>query len=108
LEIAAESDGLRQSLRSNIQTFVNSARNHALPLLPSTTAIQPVMTLSNGRTMAVSAHLRENGFFVQGIRPPTVKPGEARLRVTLSAAHNPADIHLLTAAIRAALDAVPA
>lgn len=108
LEIAAEADGLRQSLRSNIQTFVSSAKKHALPLLPSTTAIQPVMTLSNARTMAVSAHLRENGFFVQGIRPPTVKPGEARLRVTLSAAHHPTDIHRLTAAIRAALDAVPA
>lgn len=107
LEIASKADDLRDKLLLNIDTFRRGAAECRLPVQDSKTAIQPVMTFSNERTMAVSEHLWNNGFFVQGIRPPTVKPGEARLRVTLSAAHTTSDILRLTEAIRVALDEVP-
>ena len=107
LALVGSGDDLREALHSNIDTFLENARALDLPILPSSTAIQPIMTFGNARTMAVSAHLRSSGFFVQGIRPPTIPAGAARLRVTLSAAHAPDDIRRLTRAIRAALDAVP-
>jgi 8-amino-7-oxononanoate synthase len=107
LELAVGGDALRARLSTNIETFRQSALERSLPLKDTHTAIQPVMTFSNSRTMAVSLHLWNQGFFVQGIRPPTVKEGAARLRVTLSALHETGDIVRLTEAIRRALNEVP-
>ncbi len=108
MDLIQEGDLLRQKLESNIETFRKSALSHRLPIRDSHTAIQPVMTHTNSRTVLVSEHLWRQGFFVQGIRPPTVPEGTARLRVTLSALHEAADIEQLTEAIRLALEEVPA
>ncbi|MEA1151935.1 aminotransferase class I/II-fold pyridoxal phosphate-dependent enzyme, partial [Klebsiella pneumoniae] len=43
--------------------------------------------------------LRERGQWVTAIRPPTVPPGTARLRLTLTAAHEPQDIDTLLEAL---------
>ncbi|MDN4055375.1 8-amino-7-oxononanoate synthase [Massilia sp. YIM B02763] len=66
---------------------------------PSTTAIQPIVIGANDEALAVSAHLHEQGLWVPAIRPPTVAPGTARLRVTLSAAHTHDDVAQLAAAL---------
>ena len=68
-------------------------------LLPSSTAIQPLLTGGNAETLAASAALRERGIWVPAIRPPTVPKGQARLRISLSAAHEPADVEWLAAAL---------
>lgn len=54
--------------------------------------IIPVMIGDNERTMRLSAGLLEKGVFVQGIRPPTVPRGTARLRLTPMATHRPEHI----------------
>jgi 8-amino-7-oxononanoate synthase len=53
-----------------------------------------------GRTMEVSRRLRERGFLVPGIRPPTVPEGSERLRVTLSAAHTDDQVDGLIEALK--------
>jgi 8-amino-7-oxononanoate synthase len=68
-------------------------------LLPSSTAIQPLLIGGNAETLAASAALRERGIWVPAIRPPTVPKGQARLRISLSAAHEPADVEWLAAAL---------
>jgi 8-amino-7-oxononanoate synthase len=51
--------------------------------------------------MAVSRALLGQGFLVPAIRPPTVAPNASRLRVSLSAAHEDADVERFTAAFAA-------
>jgi 7-keto-8-aminopelargonate synthetase-like enzyme len=53
-----------------------------------------------GAVMQVTARLLESRVFVQGIRPPTVPVGTARLRVALSAGHSTSDVESLAGALR--------
>jgi 8-amino-7-oxononanoate synthase len=57
------------------------------------------------RALAISGALEEKGFLVTAIRPPTVPAGTARLRVTLSAAHEEQQVDALIAAFQEALAA---
>jgi 8-amino-7-oxononanoate synthase len=71
-------------------------------LLPSDTAIQPLLIGGNEASLAVSEHLQTLGILVPAIRPPTVPVGTARLRISLSAAHTLDDVKQLLAAIHQA------
>lgn len=71
-------------------------------LLPSQTAIQPLIVGENSETMALSDMLAARGILVPAIRPPTVPKGSARLRISLSAAHTDADVDLLIEALQRA------
>jgi len=68
-------------------------------LMPSATAIQPLLIGDNARALQLSEGLRERGIWVAAIRPPTVPEGTARLRITLSAAHTGADVERLIGAL---------
>jgi len=68
-------------------------------LPPSPTAIQPIIIGDNDAAMRAAARLYESGFWVPAIRPPTVPAGTARLRLTLSAAHEPDDVAALARAV---------
>jgi 8-amino-7-oxononanoate synthase len=77
----------REKLRDNIRQFRALADRAGLPLMPSETAIQPLIVGASETATALSTALRERGFWVTAIRPPTVPPNTARLRITLSAEH---------------------
>lgn len=72
-----EGNALRTKLFQNIALL---QRNH-----PS--AILPVICGENQAALAASAALAEKGFLAPAIRYPTVPPGTARLRITVSATH---------------------
>lgn len=68
-------------------------------LLPSETAIQPLIVGDNATALRLMAGLRTQGIWVPAIRPPTVPAGTARLRMTLSALHEDAHIDQLSEAL---------
>lgn len=77
-------------------------------LMPSETAIQPVVVGSNEAALRLSEHLLTLGMLVPPIRPPTVPKDTARLRISLSAAHSEADVLRLVSAIQEAEKALHA
>jgi 8-amino-7-oxononanoate synthase len=86
-------------LRARIAQFRDGAAQRGLSLLDSHTPIQPLPIGDNARTLAVAQALRARGYWVGAIRPPTVPLGQARLRITLSAAHAPEHVEGLLAAL---------
>lgn len=62
-------------------------------------AIVPVMLGSAENALRVSAELREAGFLVKAIRPPTVPEGTSRLRIAVTAAHTTDDVTQLLAVL---------
>jgi 8-amino-7-oxononanoate synthase len=93
----------RERLRSLVQRFRAGAASHGLPLMASSTPIQPLLIGESARALMLSEALEKCGFWVGAIRPPTVPRGSARLRVTLSAAHSEAEVDALLQALAAQL-----
>lgn len=91
----------RQRLHDNIRRFREGARGLGLTLpdTPTATPIQPLILGDAKRTLAFSQALFERGYRVVAIRPPTVPKNTARLRLTLSASHTPAQIDGLLQAL---------
>jgi len=99
LRLAQDADAERARLQAHIARFRAGAARSGMTLMPSATPIQPLLIGDNARTVAIADALRARGFWVGAIRPPTVPPGLARLRITLSAAHHSTDIDALLAAL---------
>ena len=95
LEIIAAEPHRREQLRRNIQLFRQYAVAAGLPLTRSQTAIQPLGIGDARRAVAISDALFDDGIQVSAIRPPTVPPHTARLRITLSSQHTDRDIQQL-------------
>ncbi|KJV36654.1 aminotransferase class I/II-fold pyridoxal phosphate-dependent enzyme [Luteibacter yeojuensis] len=97
--VREDSEGRRERLAANVARFRAGATALGLPLMPSTTAIQPLLLGDAGSAVAAARLLEQAGFLVVAIRPPTVPPGGARLRITLSAAHSEARVDALLDAL---------
>ena len=100
LDIIARENGRRETLARLIEQLKAGIEGLRWPLMPSATAIQPLVIGGNSEVMRVSAGLAERGVLVPAIRPPTVPAGTARLRISLSAAHTEDDVSRLIDALR--------
>ena len=99
LQLIANGDGLRGHLQRLIAQLRSGLRGLPWTLMPSATAIQPLLVGGNQAALNLSDGLRERGIWVAAIRPPTVPQGTARLRITLSAAHGAEDVTRLIEAL---------
>ncbi len=97
LELIRSGDALRANLFARIGQLRDGLAGLRWPLLPSATAIQPLIVGDNEAAVTLAKVLWERGLWVPAIRPPTVPKGTSRLRISVSAAHTADDIdHLIT------------
>jgi 8-amino-7-oxononanoate synthase len=99
LRIVQSEDWRRERLTELVRQFREGAGQMGLELMPSDTAIQPVLLGSAEAALSATSKLRERGILVPAIRPPTVPAGTARLRITFSADHTEAHVERLLEAL---------
>ena len=90
---SAEGEKRVESLWKNIHRMNDAlSQKFSLPHTEPTSAILPLILGQETTALAAAEQLLEAGFFVPAIRYPTVARGKARLRITLSALHEPEEI----------------
>lgn len=89
---SGEGDSLRAKLRQNLAALGTAVQ---LDLSSHASAIVPLIIGDEDAALRLSADLLEQGFLIPAIRYPTVARGSARLRITLSAAHQREQIEAL-------------
>lgn len=99
LRLISAGDERRAHLQELIAQLRAGLADLPWALMPSDTAIQPLLIGENQAALDLSLALREKGLWVAAIRPPTVPEGTARLRITLSASHTALDVNRLLEAL---------
>jgi len=95
LKILRREGWRREKLQSLIDRFRSGISDLGLELMDSSTPIQPVVLNDDALCQQMGERLRDRGFLVGAIRPPTVPVGSARLRITLCAEHTEAQVDAL-------------
>ncbi|HEY3254689.1 MAG TPA: 8-amino-7-oxononanoate synthase [Polyangiaceae bacterium] len=100
VQLVREADALRADLAQNAAQL--RAELQAADLLIAPGSFGPIVSVilgDNGRVLSAAERLRSLGILAQGIRPPTVPIGAARLRLTVKATFTPAEIARLARAV---------
>ncbi len=99
VQLARTETWRREKLAALIARFRAGAAQLGLPLMDSPSAIQPLRLGDAKAAVRAAQALERRGLLVVAIRPPTVPAGQARLRITLSAAHEEAHVDALLDAL---------
>lgn len=100
LKLIAGEPWRRQHLAVLIARLKAGAAGLPWPLMASDSPIQPLLVGSNADALRLAEGLGERGILIPAIRPPTVPQGQARLRISLSAAHSFDDLDALLGALK--------
>ncbi|MDK2817091.1 MAG: 8-amino-7-oxononanoate synthase [Moorella sp. (in: firmicutes)] len=92
LEVLEEEPHLLDQLHANVQRLYRGLKEMGFRVLPTASAIIPLMVGDAHHAMVLAAALAEKGVFVPAIRPPTVPEGTSRLRITVMATHKPEEL----------------
>jgi 7-keto-8-aminopelargonate synthetase-like enzyme len=87
LERIAEDPSMGERLLSRAREFHSLLAAEGLRLPPFRSQILPVHVGENGAAVRLAGRLRERGILATAVRPPTVPPGTARLRLSVTLDH---------------------
>jgi 8-amino-7-oxononanoate synthase len=99
LRLVEHDEWRRTRLREHVARLRTGLAGLPWKLAPSDTPIQALMVGSNALALELMDALLAAGIWVPAIRPPTVPAGTARLRISLSAAHETEDVDRLVEAL---------
>jgi 8-amino-7-oxononanoate synthase len=99
LRLAAEMHTERAELNLRSQDFSKSLQRDDWDSLGSTTQIVPAVIGANDAALAAADFLQRAGFAVRAIRPPTVPPGTARFRFSVTHKISAVELEKLAAAL---------
>jgi 8-amino-7-oxononanoate synthase len=102
VNLIEQGDDLRAHLQDLIATLKQNLHLKKWQLMPSITAVQPLLVGNNHEAVSLSERLQKQGILVPAIRPPTVPVNTARLRISLSSAHSKQDVLTLAHALNEA------
>lgn len=88
LDLIKTNQNLIQKLRDNIIFFKSILSDYGFKIEKTGSSIFPIVIGSADATLVFAERLQKKGIFVRAIRPPTVKEGTSRLRLTVSATHS--------------------
>lgn len=91
-----------EKLRDNTKQFISGLKGRGFNTLQTQTAIVPVLCGSDERAFAVTKVAQNKDIFVLPVVSPAVPPGMARLRATVTAAHEPDEIEYAMSVIEEA------
>ncbi len=108
LEIVKREPERIERLRANAELMRAALISQGLQVGPTNSQIIPIMIGDPERAVAATSRAMDDGVYAQAIRPPTVPEGTSRLRVTVMASHDPADLERAAEVIGRAVAAVAA
>lgn len=100
IEILMDEPERVEKLRTNVDLARSKIRAAGFDVLDSPTAICPIIVGDTAEAIRMSKRLLELGVFVIGFGYPVVPEGAARLRIQMSAAHEPSHIDALVDALK--------
>lgn len=95
LRLARGMDAERSALLDRARRFSARLRVAGYDTAGSTSQIVPVVVGGNEEALSLAQYLQGQGFAVKAIRPPTVKKGQARVRLSITASINAEDLRRL-------------
>ena len=95
LELVPQMDAQRRTLLGHADYLRGALREQGWDTGTATVQIVPLMVGAEDEALALNAYLEKNGILAVAIRPPTVEPGRARIRLALSALHQRSDLDML-------------
>ena len=98
LELLEESTSLRDKLEANTLRFRTAMTAAGFQIKEGDHPIVPIMLYDARLAQAIAAELFDEGIYVIGFSFPVVPEGEARIRVQLSASHDPGQVDQAVAA----------
>jgi len=97
--LAAQAESERARLAESSAFLRSELRSNGFDIAGADSQIIPVILGSNEAAVHFAGELRATGFGARAIRPPTVAPGSARIRLSLTAKHSRENLATLVAAL---------
>jgi glycine C-acetyltransferase len=101
VDLVTSSPALREKLSENTRAFRAGLARTGLPVPPGVHPIVPIILGEAGRAQAFAARMFERGVYATSFSYPLVPAGTARLRLQISAAHEPAQLEFALEALAA-------